>query len=147
MTEAEAIEVLTDAFTDGWELLHPDDASDPDYCPVALEGETFAALPTWVRFSIVAMTGEQRSMGGEGERLTGDSGMIAVQVFCEVNEGTGARAQLCDDVRTVLQLKSFYYPGIDEPVRVFKGVSQNPGTEGRWLTQNVLLPYDIMGTA
>lgn len=145
MTEAEALELLTDTFLDGWELLHPDDPNDPDYCPVAAEGEDFEAQPTWVRFSVIFADEQQRSIGAPGTRKVSASGSIAVQVFVDAGQGTLARAQLCDDVRSVLRLKRLTAAG--ERLDIYAGPSRNPSTDGRWLTQLVVLPFEAWATA
>lgn len=141
MTEAQALEAIYKTFTDAWAASHATD------CPIALEGESFQALAQWVRFSVVFDDRAQRSMGGAGNRRVGMTGNVAVQVFCDVNAGVLARATLCDDVRSALELKSIAVAGSNEPVRVFAGASRNPATDGRWMMQLVVLPFDAMTTA
>lgn len=139
MTEAQLVEAISARFVAAWATSHPTG------CPVALEGEFFDAEDQWVRVSIVPVDGEQRSMGPVGDRLVGDSGFVAVEVYAPAGGGTAGRAALCDDVRTALQFQSLGASG--ERVRLFKGVSKDPSTEGRWLRQTVLFAYDCMSTA
>lgn len=139
-TEAQAVEAITLAFLTGWATLHPTD------CPVALDGESFTAVAQWVQVSIVPDRRAQRSMGPSGSRRVGDTGSIAVKVHVDVNQGVLARAQLCDDVRAVLELQNLTIAGNNEPIRIFAGGSRNPSTDGRWLTQIVVAEYDYMGT-
>lgn len=147
MTEAQAIEAITDAFLEGWELNHPDVVGDPDYCPVAAEGEAFDAPSQWVRLSVIPDGGrEQDSIGPPGARRVRQTGNVAVQVFVEVNQGARLRAELADDARQALELKSLSVAGEAEPVRVYAGASRSPTTDGRWLYQLVVFPFDFYAT-
>lgn len=138
MTEAQLVEAITAQFVVAFGALQA-------AIPIALEGESFDAADTWVRLTIVPADGEQRSMGPPGERLVGASGFVAVEVYVPIAAGTATRAARCDDVRTALQFKSLGASG--ERVRLFKGVSRNPSTDGRWLRQAVVFEYDSMSEA
>lgn len=141
MTEAQAVEAITQQFLTAFGALHVSD------CPIALENEALTAPSKWVRLSIIPATRTQRSMGPSGSRRVADAGVIAVQVFTDVNLGIAARAGLCDDVRTALELRNLTISGSDEPVRIYAGSSRNPTTDGRWLMATVVLEYDYMGDA
>lgn len=140
MTEAELVEAITEQFATAFAASRPALAS-----LIALEGESFEAEDTWVRLSIVPSDGDTRSMGPPGERLIGDTGFVTVQVFSPIGAGVIARAALCDDVRAALQFQSLGASG--ERVRIFRGVSRNPTTDGRWMMQLVVFAYDCMSQA
>ena len=139
MTEAQAIEAILQHWEDGWEALHPADTSDPDHVPWTPDDETFEAVASWVRITIVPTTAAQGSLGATPRWIR--RGQIAVQIFTTPNEGAAAGALLADDVRTVLEGKRIALDGDDEPVCTYAGASQPLGNDGAWRSAVVVIPY------
>lgn len=146
MTEAQAIEALYSQFVTAFSALHHQtDPGDATYCPIALEGEVFTAVETWVRFSVVPDSRDQMTMGPTGSRKLITGGFVAIQVFTPLG-GVLSRAQLCDDVRSCIELKTLAVTGIDERVRTFQAPSRNPTSDGRWLIQTVVTEFAVIAT-
>lgn len=142
-TEAQAVEAVVLQFTTAWASLHPAD------CPIALEGENYDGPAQWVRLSFVPSKRMQATIGPVGARRAHTEGVVAIEVFVDVNQGMLRRAQLCDDVRTAIEMKRINAVGSTdaEPVRIYAGASQSPTTDGRWLKQTVIAPFDYDAAA
>jgi hypothetical protein len=139
VTEAEAIEAILEQWETGWELLHPEDPSDPDHVAFTFDNEAALSFDTWVRFSIVHTVRHQATMAPKGSRKFMSQGYIAVQIFVTSNTGTQLAAELADDVRTVLESTETIVAG--QPLSIYAGSTTGNTTDGRWLMRVVTLPF------
>jgi hypothetical protein len=143
VTESQYIEAILQHWEDGWEALHPADPEDPDHVPWFTRNESSDTAESWVRIVVNPSLERQSSFGGEaGSRWT-TVGNIAVQIYVPVNAGDGVRAELADDVRTVLRGKSIYAPNEPEPVSTFGASTTDPVVESAWNTCTVVVRYRV----
>lgn len=158
MTEQQAGEAIAEAWAAGWLALHPGsalpyDTGQAQCVPYALDNEaydpevsTLGPLGAWARVSIVPSIAAQGSMGPPGSRQYQTKGYIAVQLFTPAGGGGALLRSLCDDVRTVLQGKSFTAGGGSLPT--FAGTTRGTGTsaDGRWYQTTVVVPFYYFAT-
>ena len=135
MTEAQAIELISAIFAAAWPAEAPG-------VPLALENE---ALPSADRFAMLVVTlttSQQTTQGARRSRRVQRNGWIQVKTWSPANEGRAGAAELADAVRRIFELVDLPSPiAGDEPVRTFAGVTQTIGTDGRWYTQVVRVPF------
>lgn len=136
MTEVEANRAILEAFKAGWDPLHG--AASGDEVVWLREGEVNDSLAEYLRVSIVPMTRDDISIGGI---MKMSRGSIAVQVFTAAGSGTLRILGLCDDVRAVLENKSFNAPGVAEPVITTASPSRGPQTDAVWQMRLVEVPF------
>jgi len=138
MTEADAVQAISNAFVAGWATAQPS-------VPTFLSNEAGAAPDQWVYLSVTPPAQAQTSMGPPGSKREQFKGYIAVQIFSAVDVGDKPSAALADSVRTVLANKSFAVGG--ESVDTFSGASQRGASDGRWNMRVVVIPYVFWGVA
>lgn len=134
MTEAQAVEAMTQAFITGWGAAQPS-------VPYTLDNELGATSGEWVRFSITHTTRSQSTMGPSGARRFETRGFMFVQIFTDVNVGRKRVAELADSVRTVLDSKSISVSG-EEPITTREAATRESPTDGRWSMSTVTVPFD-----
>lgn len=157
MTEDEAGEAIDEAWAAGWLALHPGsalpyDTTQGECVPYVLDNEAFdtdnaanfGALGAWARVTNVPSDRNQGSMGPPGAQRFQQNGYIAVQLFCPPDAGAALLRQLCDDVRTVLERKSFVVGS--ESVVTFSGKPKPAIADGRWYQTTVVVPYYFWNT-
>lgn len=142
MTEREADETTLQlwkngtASSPGWETLHPADIADPQSVPWCTDDETFTPdqlgpLGCWARVVSRSATDEQRTQGPLA--MSEAVGVIIVQLFGPLNEGTAKLAGLADDVRTVMKRKRV------GDLRTLDAPSSKPASDGTWAMRIVTI--------
>lgn len=139
MTEAQAIEALTQRWIDAWPGLQP-------AAPYTFKGEIFDAVSTWARVTFRPTLRRQATLGPEGGRRFEDRGAIFVQLFVDGAVGEAPMAALADSVREVYEAREI---GSSELVtyaatRRAGGDDGRGGTvvdDGRWTMSVVTIPY------
>jgi hypothetical protein len=87
-------------------------------------------------------TSRATTQGAKHRRRVQRDGWIQVKAWSPANEGRAGAAALADAVRQILELVDLPSPiSGDEPVTTFAGVTQTIGTDGRWYTQLVRIPF------
>jgi hypothetical protein len=135
MTEAQAIELISNAFVDvatGWPSFQPT-------IPMDLANEADTTPTQWVFLSVGPPESHNASMGPPGSKRQEFRGFIAVQIFSDPNVGDKQAAGLADDVRKVLANKSI--GTMDDTLTTFAGSSQRAASDGRWNQRIVVIPY------
>lgn len=139
MTEAQAIELMTQRWIDTWPMLQ---ATVP-YC---FEGEVVESSATWVRVTFRPAVREQVTMGPENGRRFEDRGTIFVQLFVDVGLGAKTMADLAGSIRAVYESRTIGTIGTLELVTF--AASRRPGgdrdprqSDGRWSMSVVTIPY------
>lgn len=110
--------------------------------PTAIDGEVFAALELWTRFSILHSTRRQSTVGLVGNRRFVSSGNIAVQVFGEIGRGAAQVSALADEIRTTIEARDIAIAGSDDPVCIGAGATRPLVTEGAWLMHLVVAKFE-----
>jgi len=108
MNEQQANLAILQQWESGWDALHPQDTSAPEYVPYTYDNEAFDTdalgdLGAWVRLTIQHSTRRQRTMGSAPNRKYECRGRVFVTLFAPVDNGRALIAQLADDVRTVME--------------------------------------------
>jgi hypothetical protein len=129
VTELEATNAILTLWKSGWEALHPADTSDPDSVPWCTDDELYApdqlgALGCWARIVFRPATDEQLTQGPVA--MNEAAGVVIVQLFGPLNEGTAKLTGLADDVRTVLKRKR------SGELRTHDAPSSKPASDGEW---------------
>jgi hypothetical protein len=138
VTEAQAIEALTQRWIDAWP-----GATSPSTVPYTFRGETFDAVATWARVTFRPLVRVQATMGPVGGRRFEDRGQIFVQLFADIGTGDLLLAQLAGAVRTVYESRTI---GTAELV-TFAATRRAGGDrdsrlgDGRWEMSVVQIPY------
>jgi hypothetical protein len=132
MTEAQAIEAITQRWITAWPALQP-------LVPYTFENEAYLAVDTWVRVTLVHAAREQATMGSTGNRRFEARGAILVQLFGAVDVGRRPLAQLADSVRSVFEGQR-----IGTEITTYGGSTRELPTDGRWARSSVSIPvwYD-----
>jgi hypothetical protein len=147
VTELEATNAALTLWRDGWEELHPADTSDPDSVPWTTDDEVFdptaagalGALGCWVRIVFRPATDQQLTQGPVA--MNEATGVLIVQLFGPLNEGTAKLTGLADDVRTVLKRKR-----VGE-LRTLDAASSKPADDGTWAMRIVTVEVRYTYTA
>lgn len=81
---------------------------DEDRYPIAFENVDFdpTNLDMWVRLSINCST-DTAGLGGDNQGLNRTDGIINVECFVRLNEGTRGVIQVAQEAATIFQYKSF----------------------------------------
>lgn len=140
MNEREAVEAILEEWADGWDLLHPGNVSDPEYCPwtdqnVDFTTEQLGALGAWARISINHTTRAQVTSGAVGSRKFDTRGQVFVQLFAPVGNSLGRLADLAGDVREVLEGKRL------GALNLYAGASQPLPDDGTWARSVVVVSF------
>lgn len=139
MTEAQAIELLSQTWKTGWEALHPADA------PYALENESYRSTsPTWALVFVRHTTSKQVTHGPPGARKFERRGNVLVFLFGAVDTGRAGVSALVGDVRTVLEGKRLSTAG--DPLWLEAAASAEVGvngktTDGLWFMEKIQVPF------
>ncbi|MDQ1446817.1 MAG: hypothetical protein QOI20_3281 [Acidimicrobiaceae bacterium] len=141
MTEAEAIEAISERWRSGWEQAHPE-------IPYALHNEAFrpqdASAAATVTFG--PLVARQLTQGPIGARLFEYRGVINVKLYGPLDAGARQLAMLAGDVRAIFASQTIGgAPGV-EPV-YSAAAGSVPGKEGKWATLLVPVPFDFTGRA
>ena len=154
MTELEATNAGLTLWSDGWEELHPGSRPDPitkkpdttqPLCvPWCGDDEIFSTddlgpLGCWARIVYRPATDQQLTQGPVA--FNEASGVIIVQLFGPLNEGTAKLTSLADDVRTVLKRKR-----VGE-LRTLDAASSKPASDGTWAMRIVTVEVRYTYTA
>lgn len=129
MTEAQALETMTQRWIDAWVPLRPT-------VPYTFEGEPFDSVDAWARVTFVHTVRRQVTMGSDGARKFESRGTIFVQLFGPPNQGVKLLAELADDVRKVFEGRR-----LATELTTYAGSSREVPTDGRWLQKSVTIPF------
>lgn len=137
MTEAQAIEAMTQRWIDAWPGLQPS-------VPYTFRGEAMDAAPAWARVTFRPSLRLQATLGRPARFE--DRGTIFVQLFSDVGGGELALVTLAESVRAVYESRTI---GSEELVtfaatRRFGGDDGRGGTvvdDGRWIMSVMTIPY------
>lgn len=132
MTEAQAVEAILQHWKTNWEALHPE-------IPWTTDNEFKTAEARFVRIAIVHTASRNIAYGTVTRKAR--MGRVAVQLFARPDEGLGAIAELADGARSVLENRSIYTAGVDEPVSTYAGESINMETDAAWQMQVVQVGF------
>ena len=134
MTEAQAIEAVTQRWIDMWPALQPT-------VPYTFEGEPLESSGTWARMSMLHTAARQATMGGVGARRFERRGNVFVQLFSDLGVGRRQLSQMADSARAVYEARSIVVAGDDEPLTTYAGATREAPTDGRWLMTAVVFPF------
>lgn len=142
MTEAQALEALTQRWIDTWPGLQPT-------VPYYFEGETHDSAATWVRITFRPAVRVQATMGPSGGRRFEERGVIFVQLFLDIGLGVKPLATLAGSVRAVYESRT-----ISTSELVTYAASRRTGgdrdprlSDGRWEMSVMTIPYWFDETA
>ena len=144
MTEHEAIQELSKAFTTGWPLAQPAVPfaiwNEPGQLPSSPPGnaDRFALL------QIITSTSDNATAGGVGERLVERRGWIQVTLWVPAGERTDGMGLLVESVRSIFEMKNIGSGG--ETIDVFAASAQPIDNDGRWDSKMVRAPYRVYET-
>lgn len=139
MTEAQAMNLLSETWKAGWLALHSGDA------PYALENEHYRSTsPTWALVFFRHTVSRQITQGPPGARKFERRGNILVFLFGAVDTGRIPVSELVGDVRTVFEARRL--ATVDDPLWTEAAASQETGvngrtTDGNWFMQRVTIPF------
>lgn len=139
MTQAEAIELLTQRWKDQWFIQQPLLTS------YAFDNEQFrGASPVWANINFRHGTSVEMSQGKPGTRRHKRPGTIVVQLFGDIDKGRQPLDLLVEDVRAVYGSKRLATPA--DPIWLFAATPVEGGrngktTNGLWWTLNVVIPF------
>ncbi len=147
MTELEATNAALTLWRTGWEALHPADTSDPDSVPWTTDDEVFdptaagalGPLGCWVRIVFRPATDQQLTQGPIA--FNEASGVLIVQLFGPLNEGTAKLTDLADHVRSVLKRKR------SGELRTLDAASSKPADDGVYAMRIVTVEVRYTYTA
>lgn len=129
MTEAQALEQLTQRWIDAWPALQPT-------VKFIFDGETADAEDTYAHVSFIHTTRSQATLGSEGARKFESRGQIFVRLFGPVNRGVAHLAALADDVRKVYESRRLH-----EDLTTYAGSSREVPSDGKWMQRTVAIPF------
>lgn len=129
MTEAEAIEALTQRWVDAWPALRPT-------VPFTFEGEVTDSADAWVRVTFLPTVRAQGTLGPEGSRRFESRGQVFAQIFAPLGAGVQLLHQLADDVRKVYEARR-----IADEIVTYAGTTRMGPGDGRWVMAVVTVPY------
>ena len=129
MTEAEAIEAITQRWIDAWPGLQP-------AVPYTFTNEAFDAVDNWARVTVLHTSRVQVTAGAAGSRKFEVTGRIQVQLFGSLDVGERSLALMAGHVRTVLEGRR-----IGDDVVTHAAASRETTTDGRWAMKIVSVPF------
>ena len=129
MTEAQALEALTQRWITAWPALNP-------LVPFGFDGEVSDSADVYARISFVHTTRQQQTMGSEGARKWESRGYVFVQLFGAVNAGVKPLAELADDVRTVYEGRR-----LADELTTYAGSTRESPSDGRWMIRTITIPF------
>jgi len=137
MTEAQAIEAMTQRWIDAW----PTASSS---VPYTFRGETFDAVPKWARVTFRPTLRVQATMGRPARYE--DRGVIFVQLFADVGLGEKPLVEMAGCVRTVFESLALSADLLVTfaATRRMGGDDGRGGVvvdDGRWVMSVVTIPY------
>jgi len=144
VTESQAVEAILQLWKAGWEALHPADTAQATSVPWCTDDERYSpdnlgALGCWARIVYRPATDEQLTQGPLA--MNEAAGVIIVQLFGPLNEGTAKLTGLADDVRTVLKRKR------SGELRTHDAPSSKPASDGEWAMRVVTVECRYTYTA
>lgn len=128
MTEAQAIEALSQHWIDTWPGLSA--------VPFTFDNEVADGAVSYVRVSFVPLVRSQATMGTEGGRKFQMRGQIFVSLFGLVNVGVKPLLELADKVRTVYEARR-----IANEIHTYAGSTRRNASDGVWDMISVTVPY------
>lgn len=140
MTEAQAIEVMVEAWASAWAILQPS-------VTYGLDNETFrSADPLWARVLVRHTTSQQLTQGPKGARRFVRHGNIIVQLFGDIDAGRAPVAALVGSARAALEAQDLGSsgPGSDVVTTLAGATGEviaSKTTEGKWWQQNLTIPF------
>lgn len=135
MTEAQAVEAISETFVSGW-------ATASSGVELVLDNEAMPDATTFAAMSFRFSTAEQVTMGPAGNRRVQRNGHVFVKIWTPANVGgRQAFSTLADAARSVLELQSVYASGQVEPVTFMAATTKGEGTEGTWFFGTVDFPF------
>jgi len=127
VTEAEAIEALTQHWIDTWPGLSA--------VPFTFDNEVADGAASYVRVSFVPLTRNQATMGDVGGRRFEMRGQVVVQLFGPVNVGVKPLYELAGKVRTVFEARNI------DGIHTYAGATRRTPSDGVWDMVTVTVPY------
>jgi hypothetical protein len=140
VTEAQAMESMTQRWLDAWPGLQPG-------VPYTFKGELFEAVSAWARITFRPTVRKQATMGPAGGRRFEDRGVIFVQLFVDAFVGEARLVELADSVREVYESRTI---GASEELVTFAASRRMGGDDGRggtvvddgrWTMSVMTIPY------
>lgn len=107
--------------------------------PIALDNKKFEKPDgvKWVRLTILFNSGNQDSLGNEGNRKFVKRGLIFIQVFTPINKGTNANDDLCNSSLNLLD-------GVKiNDLWMYNGRIKTVGSDGEFYHQNVVVEFEF----
>lgn len=128
MTEAQAIEAMTQHWLDNWPL----EAT----VPTTFDNEIRDGAARYARVSFVPTVRSQATMGTEGARKFHSRGEIFVQLFGPVNAGVKPLYELAGEARKVYEATR-----IAGEITTYAGSTRRSPSDGVWDMVTVSIPY------
>lgn len=142
MLEADALELMAQAFVTGWPAASLAIVGAP--VPYVLDNDTMPSADVFAQQWAVPLTSAQITMGDHARFERG--GLVYVKVWTPraapaPNGGSSLAVKLCHVVRTFYERKQLGgAPGV-EPVTLGAGLALRGGAEGRWYTRTIQHAY------
>lgn len=134
MTEADAIEAISQRWASAWPGLQPT-------IPFTLENESFDAVDKWARVTVRMTSSRQHTIGPAPNRRFERRGNIFVQLFGALDAGRRPLAQLASDVRTIFEAQSIAGVSGGEPIITYAANTQDVTTDLRWFIVVMIIPF------
>lgn len=142
MTEPDAIEAISAAFTTGWPALQPS-------VPFALENElgSIASIPptdatSFALLTITMTTSMQLTSGEVGARFVGRNGWIQVKLWTPAGDRSAAARALAKSASDLLEMQNIPGPDpADETIDTQTASTMTVGNDGRWYMLLVRVPF------
>jgi len=128
VTEAQAIEALTQRWIDAWPGLSA--------VPYTFDNEIADSADSYVRVSFVHTVRRQATLGSDGGRKFESRGYVFVQLFGAVNVGVKTLAELADKTRSVYEGRR-----LAEELTTYAGSTRESPSDGRWAMRTITIPF------
>lgn len=135
VTEAQAIELITQAFVDRWTAAMP-------AVPFTLRNDALPSSDTFVLMTAMVTTGQLTTQGPRGTRRIERRGWVQIKTWAPAGGGARSSAQLADAARAVLELVTIP-PAVagDEAITTLASTTTDPTVDGQYENQVVRIPF------
>ncbi len=137
MTEAQAIELISQRFVTAW-------PSASSSTPFALDNEALPSSGTFAQLTIQHTGSRQITMGPAGYRRWERRGVIYIRLWSPKDAGRAAIAALCDAARVTLEGQDL--GTIGDTVTTEAGATREVGPDGRWYMVAVQFDFTFYET-
>lgn len=134
MTEAQAIELVTQTFVTGWTTAMP-------AVPYTLRNDTLLSVDTFVLFTAMVTASRQTTQGPAGTRRVEYQGWIQIKTWVPTGTGAAPSARLADAARAIFVGQNLPSPvPNDEALNCGAAMSGAPTVDERWELGLIRIP-------